>query len=208
MYIDIIKQENIKEAVRLATDVMIGGGVILYPTDTVYGLGVCSNNQSALKKLSKIKEINPEKNLLNIVSSLESCKKYAEIDDIAIKLANAFLPGPLALILKKLPNANTIKSSTIGIRIPNHKFCLDLAEHCSFPYTSTSANITKKSTGQSIEQVLIQLGDNADLIDLIIDQGTIPISKPSTIVDLTGDDIIIVRAGAIEESEIKQVLSG
>lgn len=207
MRIHITDQQSFNEAVRSAANTIKNGGVILYPTDTVYGLGVDGTSTDALKKIVEIKKTDLNKKLLHIVPHLKLAEQYVVVTSQARKLATVLLPGQLSLICKTLPNTPFSASKTLGIRIPNHPFCLQLAEQCDVPYTSTSANETGFSTGRSIDEILNQLDDRASMIDLIIDQGTLPESQPSTIVDVTGDKPIVIRYGAISEDELNQVLA-
>jgi L-threonylcarbamoyladenylate synthase len=198
--IKLTDNSDLKSVVEKATQVLENGGVILYPTDTLYGLGVDSLNKSALKKLRLIKGRSSDKAFSHIVADLEMAKRYGEINEVAEKLANTFLPGPLTLILKN-------REETFGIRIPNNMFCISLSKKLDGPCTATSANVSGLSSEVSIDKILEQLGEKSKLIDLIIDAGELSVQKPSTVVDVSRGEIDILREGAISKEEIDEILN-
>ncbi len=201
--------EEAERAIEEAVAVLQNGGVILYPTDTVYGLGADALSDSAVDTIYEIKRTEPFRNLLSVGSDIESIKEFVIVDQRAELLAEAFLPGPLSLILRKHPRARTgvgRNTSTLGIRIPDNNFALALAEKFGGLVTSTSANIHGKETLRSIDEILTQLGDNAKLIDLIIDSGRLRPSPASTIVSLATGETKILRQGPIAAEDVMAVL--
>lgn len=197
------------DAVAKARDVLRRGGVILYPTDTLYGLGADALSESALKKVYMIKAREAQKPLHAIVSDLSVAEKYAHVTDAARKLAAAFLPGPLTLILKKREDAEPAMSKgrdEFAIRMPDNQFCQLLAEAFGQPYTTTSANISGAPAQFTVRKILDQMSGNASLIDLVIDAGELPERAPSTIVNTKDGTISIVREGAIPSSEVFSVV--
>ena len=182
---------------------------MLYPTDTLYGLGADALSDTAIAKIYTIKERDTGKPMHAIVADVAMAERYAEVDDRARTLAEKFLPGPLTLILEKKPSVATgigRGMDTIGIRIPDDAFCRALARVFDAPITTTSANKSGLSTARRVDKILEQLGERAQKIDLIIDAGELSESKPSTIVDLTGPKPLILREGAISSSEILALL--
>ncbi|OGG59899.1 threonylcarbamoyl-AMP synthase [Candidatus Kaiserbacteria bacterium RIFCSPHIGHO2_01_FULL_56_24] len=181
------------------------GGVILYPTDTLYGLGADALSDNAVAKINAIKGRDEKKPIHAIVADIEMAAKYGEINEIAFALACAYMPGPLTLILKKKAGVDTGIAKgidTIGIRIPNDAFCLALAKEFGRPITTTSANKAGVQPERSVTGIMEQLGDNARLIDLAIDGGELPERLPSTVVDVSNGEIRILREGAIPAGAI------
>ncbi len=208
--VSIIDKESAERAVEVAAGVLRRGGVIIYPTDTLYGLGADSLNAGAVRKVFRIKGRESDEPLSNIVLNMDMTEQYAYVTPHARVLAEAFLPGPLTLILKKREGVRGAVgggASTFGVRVPASEFCLKLAERFGGPYTSTSANISGEESGQSVEEILEQLGDGAALIDLVIDGGTLESRTPSTIVDVTGERARILREGVIPREDIDGSLS-
>lgn len=188
-----------------ATAALGRGGIVLYPTDTLYGLGADSLNKEALEKILAIKGRDAGKPIHSIVSSLEAAKPYAEVTPLAEALAKRFLPGPLTILLAKkdaVPDWAVSGRSTFGIRVPKHELCLAIAHAFGKPYTATSANKSGVSPERSVDAIISQLEAEAQLIDLIIDAGELPEREPSSVVDASGDEPLIVREGAISARDI------
>jgi L-threonylcarbamoyladenylate synthase len=196
-------------AVSRAAQVLASGGIILYPTDTLYGLGADALSDDAVDKIYMIKARDPGKPIHCIVADIPTAEGYGEVSDTARLLAQHFLPGALTLILKKhigIESGITRGMETIGVRIPKNDFCHSLALEFARPYTTTSANLAGLKTERSVDMILAQLGIQADLIGLIIDGGELPEQLPSTIVDLSIEEPVILREGAISASDITSKL--
>ena len=192
-------------AVARATEVLASGGVILYPTDTLYGLGVNALSDDAVAKLYTIKGREAGKPIHCIVADMQMAARYAQMNDSAEKLARRFLPGPLTLILKKNPGTGSGIArdiETLGIRIPQNDFCLKLAHRFAKPFTTTSANVSGAAPARSIDDILIQLAGEAASIDLVIDGGELPLRLPSTVVDVSVGTARVLREGAIPARDI------
>ena len=205
----LLSEVGVEAAARSAAAVMRAGGVILYPTDTLYGLGADALSDEAVVKVYAIKERDEWKPIHCIILDLEMAERYAEVNESARKLAKKFLPGPLTLVLRKRTEFSTgifRGNETVGIRIPNDEFCLALARVLGKPYTTTSANLSGKETGRDVQTITGQLGSMAASLDLIVDAGRLPLRKPSTVVDLTGKEPSIIREGAISAREIMRIL--
>ena len=193
-----------KAAIR-AAGVLRSAGVILYPTDTLYGLGADAFSDAAVDTIYTIKGREPQKPTHCIVADLAMAEEYAEVNDAARKLAEKFMPGALTLILKKkkgVAGGIARNIDTIGIRIPNNQFCLELARSFGRPFTTTSANREGVMPASSSGEIIMQLGENASLIDLVIDGGWLPESQASTIVNLVSGHPSILREGAIPSADI------
>jgi L-threonylcarbamoyladenylate synthase len=197
-----LKKNGVAVCVKNAVRKLRSGGVILYPTDTLYGLGADALSNDAVRKIYDLKGRDERKPIHAIVSDMEMMEKYAEVSDLARMLAKEFLPGPLTLILKKKARIKTGIArgiSKIGFRIPDNPFCLALVEKFGKPVTTTSANRSGLKTERTAEAILEQLSGE---IALVVDAGELPEREPSSVVDLTGNEPIILREGAIPVADI------
>ena len=203
--------------VARAVAVLRAGGVVLYPTDTLYGLGGDALSDAAVAKIYAIKGREEKKPIHAIASDMEMVSRYAELNDAGKALAEKFWPGALTLIFEKSAQGRSASGgkrhtvdtgiardiNTIGFRIPDNEFCIALTREFGAPITATSANISDMVPQQSVEKILAQLGlpaqagDAASYIDLIIDAGELPERAPSTVVDVSGRVPVILREGAI-----------
>lgn len=189
-------QRVVQECVR----VLDSGGVIVYPTDTVYGLGVDATNGDAVALVRKIKRNDATKPILAMVSDGVELSRYAQVTPLARTLVNEFLPGPLSIVLEgKGEGLKPVCSSdgSLGFRMPDHIFCLTLARAFGRPITSTSVNRSGMAQPYAISTMLAQLGDEANHISLVVDMGPTVKHTPSTIVDARGTSVRIVREGEI-----------
>jgi L-threonylcarbamoyladenylate synthase len=194
-----------------AIKVLSSGGIIIFPTETSYGVGVDATNKNAVTKLLKYKQ-RPEGKAISVaVISEEMAQKYVEINESAQNLYKNFLPGPVTVISKSIKTVDERLESeggTLGIRVPNYKFILDLIEEFGKPITSTSANASGKKTPYSIDDILEDLTESQkELIDLIIDAGTLPKNPPSTVIDTTTQELTVYRQGRIDPMQMQSVLS-
>lgn len=189
--------------VEKAAEVLRWGGVILYPTDTLYGLGADATSAEAIEKIYAIKKRDAKKPLHAIVANVEMANEYGEVNEKAFALACGYLPGPLTLILRKRADiAMSSGRDEFAFRIPDYPFCVELARAFGKPYTTTSANISGETAGRSVQEILDQLGEKASLIDLVIDAGELPLRQPSTIVNVSTGEPIVEREGAISRAEL------
>ena len=193
------------EAVALrAAEVLRAGGVVLYPTDTLYGLGADALSDTAVAKVKRIKGRDEGKPIHAILEDVGAANGFAVMNDTANILANTFWPGALTLVVKKKPEvASGIGRDidTFGIRVPNHAFCRALAREFAGPYTGTSANRSGERPLRDVENIRAQLGEAAGEIGLIIDAGELPERPASTVVDVQGEPVIL-RVGSIASGEI------
>ena len=195
-------------AVARAAEVLRAGGVILYPTDTLYGLGADAFSNAAFQKVCEIKARDERRPIHAVFENLAMVETYAEVSALGRRLAEAFLPGPLTLVLKKKPSVTAgigRNLSTIGARIPKNEFCIALAHEFGKPYTTTSANMSGAEPPATFEGIVRQLGGNTQLIDLAIEGSALPAYLRSTVVDVRGEEPFILREGAISAAEIEKV---
>ncbi len=183
------------------------GGIIAFPTDTVYGLGADIYNCKAIKRIYDVKkrpEDMPFPLLLSNISQLE--KLTDEISEMAFLMAKYFWPGGLTLIMQKASTLPECISSqpTVAVRMPKHPIPLALIKYLGNPIIGTSANISGGQNALTADEVRRQLGN---YIDLIIDGGNTPGGRESTIIDITGVEPVILRHGIISQSDIERVIN-
>lgn len=194
------------ELIEKAVDLITKGGVIVYPTDTCYGIGCDATNPSAIKKIFKIKGREKNKPLPLIASSLEMIEKYVFMDERAIKLYRAFPGISVALRKKGSDIPDIVNKEKVAFRIPSNEISKKLCELSGKPLVSTSANLSGDPSPYSIEQVKLSLKKSLNQIDLFIDSGILNNNPPSTIVDLVEGKI--GRIGSVTEDQIKNLLGG
>lgn len=187
-----ILKTNLREVddsiIEEAIGIMANGGVVLYPTDTVYGLGANIFNRKAVKKVFELKRRNPAKPISVLVKNPSDIEIIAKVGSYERENIKKYLPGPYTLILNKkniISRTVTGGLKQVGIRIPDNEISRNLAK--IFPITTTSANLAGFEVHQSVDDILSQLGDE---IDLVIDVGTLKNAHPSTIIDLTTKELI------------------
>ena len=195
-------------AMVLAAEVIQAGGVVVYPTDTLYGLGANAWNPEAVYRIQAIKRRPEPKPLLVIVHSSRAALDLTdEVTGAGRSLMASFWPGPLTLLFRcgaHVPGAVTQGSGKIGIRVPANKLCLRLTELAGCPVTSTSANISGEAVPGKVLEIERALGPG---VDLFIDGGVLPGALPSTLVDVSGPVPRLLREGVIPYEELKRVVS-
>jgi len=178
------------------------GGVIVYPTDTVYGLGADAFNSTAVERIYEIKNRPKHRQFPLLIADVERLATMAEpIPEIAWFLARRFWPGGLTLVLPKADSlpAYLVPGPTVAVRVPNHSVCLALIQHLGNPIIGTSANVSGQPAALTAEEVGQQVGEK---IDFVINGGKCPGGKESTVVDVTHESPIILRQGIIPSYEI------
>jgi L-threonylcarbamoyladenylate synthase len=193
-----VLQREIENGVKILQK----GGVIAFPTDTVYGLGADAFNSTAVERIYEIKNRPKHRQLPLLIADIERLTALTEpIPEIAWFLARRFWPGGLTLVLSKKDSVPAYLASrpTIAVRVPNHPVCQALIQHLGNPMIGTSANTSGQPPASTAEEVGQQLGGK---IDLIINGGKCPGGKESTIVDVTHEAPIILRQGIIPGHEI------
>lgn len=181
--------------------------ITLYPTDTIYGLGVDATDPGAIRRLQELKGSGAEKHYSIAVLDIDMMRQYAEVTPLAERLAAKFLPGKLTLVLaaKNLPK-EIAPDGSIGIRIPDHKAVQELILKIGGPITATSANVSGMQPESTVEKILEQFGPKAS--GIIYDTAISPVlspSAPSTVVDARGDKLVLIREGAITWSELQNL---
>jgi len=181
--------------INKAVEVLKSGGVIIYPTDTVYGIGCDIFNREALERVYYIKQDAGTKLFSFICHNLKDIAKYARVSDYAYKTMKKLLPGPYTFVLpaaKEVPKKLWTKRETVGIRVPDNNIALELAKEMGNPIVSTS--VTKRN-GELLfnPEEIKMLFENQ--VDLMLASGTLD-GQPSSIVDLSGEEPEVLREGA------------
>lgn len=200
-----LKETSLEDSVAKAVTVLKDGGIVLYPTDTIYGLGVDARNSEAVRRVQELKGREPHKPISILVSDKGQMEQCAVMTDMARTLADAYLPGPLTLVLKadSSMSQEVMQEGTIGIRIPNNPFCLAFAQAFGGPITTTSANRAGHDTPASVEELITHFGNHAKEIALIVDAGALASTTPSTVVSCVEETPVVLREGAITKEALR-----
>jgi L-threonylcarbamoyladenylate synthase len=200
-----------KDHIIKCIEIIRNGGIIVFPTDTIYGLGCDPYNDRAVEKIFQIKKRTKDKPLPLLAFDIKSAEKIISLNNIGKKLAQHFWPGPLTIV-GKLIDKNISKSITagkpkIGLRIPNNTDTLNLLNNCKV-LSGTSANISNDNSNSTALEIMNSklIGYDAILIGDDKEPKNPFFSKGSTIVDITSDDIQIIRQGAINSETIYEIL--
>lgn len=191
--------------IEQAAKIVLEGGLIAYPTDTVYGLGCNPFDEDTVDRLVKAKE-RVKGSLPILVSSLEDAGRLGEISDLAARLAERFWPGPLTLVVPprtKFPSRVTRDTLVVGLRIPDHETALRLIRECGGALIGTSANISGRPSLRTAEEVVRELDRR---VDLVLDGGAAPLGRESTVVRVLGEESTVLRDGAISRDDILKTL--
>lgn len=200
------ENHELKRQIKLAVEVLKRGGIVAYPTDTVYGLGADPLNEKAVARIYEVK--NRPRNLplpLLLADKSDLLKVALIVPEVAWRLVEQFWPGGLTLVVKKnvrVPDSITAGGDTVAVRIPDHPVTIALIRGLGNPIVGTSANLSGKPSPVTATEVSKQLGGR---IDLIIDGGRCPGGIESTVVDVSGSSPTIVREGAIPREDIARV---
>lgn len=195
------------DTIQQAVNCLKNGGLVAFPTETVYGLGADATNPDAVKRIFAAKNRPENHPLIVHLACFEQFDLWAQdIPDSAFKLAAHFFPAPLALILKKRPDVNSVVTggqNTIALRVPNHPVALELLRAFDSGIAAPSANRFCRISPTQAQHVADELGES---VDMILDGGACQIGVESTIIDLSGDKPMLLRFGQITRSELKTVL--
>jgi|SaaInlLV_10m_DNA_2_1039722.scaffolds.fasta_scaffold04036_6 L-threonylcarbamoyladenylate synthase len=187
------------ENIKVAANALLSGKIVAFPTETVYGLGVCADNNTAIDNLYSVKRRSRDKKLSIMISKTEEVSKYVKhVPLIAKKLIGAFWPGPLTIILDLDDN------STVGLRNPDNRVIRDLINEVAVPIASTSANISGGSPAIDAQQVISNFSDK---IDVVLDGGPAEAGNPSTVVKIWDDTYKIIRHGVIGKERLSRCLN-
>ena len=204
-YLDC-KSKYQKESIKEAAEYIKQGKLVLFPTETVYGIGANGLDAPAVKNIFIAKGRKQDNPLILHVSSIDMVERIAkDINDIEYELMKKFFPGPLTIILKRkdiVPNIVTGNLDTVGIRMPSNEIAHDLIELSNTPIAAPSANISGKPSGTNIEDIFNELSDR---VDYIIDAGQTDIGVESTVIRVIENNIHILRPGKITKEDLETV---
>lgn len=200
---EIVKLDS-GEVLEKAVNVLRSGGVIVHHTDTCYGFACDVANESAVEKLYSLKNMPRTKPTSMLVNSVEMALEYGDFSGKGIELVEKYWPGALTVIVPRtsnLPDFFNLGIDNVGMRWPNHQFCVELVKGVGGPIATTSANISGQDEVYRIEDLLMQVGEGS-VIDLIVDAGEQVKNRPSTIVGVEGEQMKVIRQGDLflEES--------
>ncbi len=206
-----ISENSPEEIIDTATETLLAGGLVIFPTETVYGIGALATSQEAVDKLLSYKTRREGKPLSIAVEGLAMAEEYVEVNNTARNLYENFLPGPITVVSKgrhAVALGVESETGTLGVRIPDYELVRNIVKQLGKPITATSANASYKKKPYSIEDILNNISEKQrNLIDLIIDAGELPKREPSTVVDTTGDGETVLRQGDIRLTKIRETIT-
>ncbi|HPJ75888.1 MAG TPA: L-threonylcarbamoyladenylate synthase [Clostridia bacterium] len=201
---DTVNEESLKES----ADIIKGGGIVAFPTETVYGLGADALNPNAIEKIFLAKGRPNDNPLIIHIHNISVLDKYVkEIPSVLTMLSKLYMPGPLTVVLKKkdiIPNNVTAGLDTVAVRIPDNEIALKLIEYSNTPIAAPSANISGRPSPTMYEHVVSDLFGKADAI---INGGKTRIGLESTVLDLTTEIPVILRPGGVSYESLKLILT-
>lgn len=210
IYVDFENADKLDLAISEAVEFLKAGKIIVYPTDTIYGLGCDALNKSAVKKIFAIKKRDAGKPLLVMVKDISKIKEISFIDKEKEKLATSIFPGPYTLIFpgpRNIPKLVTAGQNSIGIRIPDNLITKNISQYFKNPIVTTSVNLSGEELLNDPFKIAEYFKNRDFAPDLILDCGRIKDAKPSIVVDLTRKSPQILRSGARNLGEIKELLN-
>lgn len=197
--LNLRNSDTYRENIKIAASALLSGKIVAFPTETVYGLGVNADNNTAIDNLYRVKQRSRDKQLSIMIATSEDVSKYVkQIPPIAEKLMSSFWPGPLTIIFELEDN------STVGLRNPDNHFIRDLINAVAIPIASTSANTSGSPPATDAQQVISSF---SEIIDVVLDGGPAEAGNPSTIVKIFDDTFEIVRHGVIGKERLNRCLN-
>ncbi len=212
VFIDLNQTEDVRDVIHRAVEALSSGKIIAIPTETVYGLAASALQPEAVKRLWELKGRDSSKPFAVAVKSLEDSLDYVpEMSTVAKRLARRCWPGPVTLVVDDHPESvihqldqsvidATVPGGTVGLRVPDHDVTLQILRLCAGPVVLTSANLGGQPAANDGQTVLNDLGDQ---VDMIIDAGPTRFKNGSTVVKVDGDQLTVLREGAVKESVVR-----
>ncbi len=195
------------EQIAAAAKILRGGGLVAFPTETVYGLGADAENEAAVRRIFAAKGRPADHPVIVHLAEAQDMHAWSyNIPKCALRLAECYWPGPLTMILKRSPKALDVVTGgqeTVGLRVPNHPVALQLLKEFGRGIAAPSANRFGRLSPTLAAHVRQELGDR---VDLILDGGPSQVGLESTIVDLTGEQAVLLRPGAISVEQMQAVI--
>jgi L-threonylcarbamoyladenylate synthase len=197
-----VVKPNVK-VLKEVVNVLKNGGLIIYPTETCYGIGTDATNSRSIEKIYEIKGRDPSKPIPILVSSLNMIKKYGEITKKTEFLVKKFMPGPLSIIIKKKRPISDANKNSVSFRISSHPVASLLVKLLKRPITTTSANLSGEPSIYEISKIIENFKDK---VDVILDCGDLSRVESSTCINMGSDDVKIIREGPIPSGLILKEL--
>ena len=194
MVLQIDSENPLMKDIKYVASTLKKGGIIAYPTDTIYGIGCDLMNKTSIEKIYQIKKMPAYKPLSFICSDIKEISVYGHLSNKAYRIIKQLTPGPYTFILdatKLVPKILLTKRRTVGIRIADNSICTEIIRELGNPIISTSASVHKDETLSDPFEIQEKFGKN---LDIVVDGGVL-MSEPSTIIDLTTDNPEIIREG-------------
>lgn len=194
MLVSINDQNPQARHVTRVVECLRQGGVIAYPTDTIYGIGCDIFNRKGIRKIYQIKQRDPKKPFSFICADLSDVSNYAQVSNFAYKIMRRHLPGPYTFVLeatRAVPDLLTTRQKTVGIRIPNNEIALSIVRELGHPLVTTSVNISGSSVMNDPLDIDDQLGRS---LEMVVDGGIVS-GDPSTVISLIDDRVELLREG-------------
>ena len=202
----LVSKAHLKPSLERAVQTLRRGGLIAFPTDTVYGLGCHAFHETAVLRIFEVKGRPPDQGLPLLLATVEDMERVAvDIPELAWKLAYRFWPGGLTLVLKKAPQVPDVVSGgsdTVALRVPNHAVPRALAQGLEAPIVGTSANLSGQPSPTTLRGVKSQLGSRVDLVLA----GRCRLGVESTVLDLSGPSLRLLRPGALSAETLEKAL--
>jgi len=206
-YVDLRDGKDVKEGIYKAAEIIKTGGLVAFPTETVYGLGANGLDENAVPKIYEAKGRPSDNPLILHISEFDEIENIVkEIPDVAFVLAGGFWAGPLTMVFKKsniVPYRTTGGLESVAVRMPSNKIARELIKMAGVPVAAPSANSSGRPSPTKADHVLRDLDGK---IDMVIDGGTVDIGLESTIVDVTGEVPVILRPGFITEEMLSEAI--
>lgn len=204
----VLSDKNIKKLAKETADILHRGGAVIFPTDTLYALGVDALSGHAIDLFFSLKKRPAHKPIPIFVKDIEAAKKIAFINKRQEDILEQLWPGAFTIVLEKknvLSQRLSAGEKTIGLRVPDSVFCKDLLAEFDGPITASSANISGMEPLLDIDEIIKQFNTYSQLPHFIIDAGVLPASEPSTVINITGKKPKVLRFNSATEGKLKKI---
>jgi L-threonylcarbamoyladenylate synthase len=206
IYLRQVESDEVQRQVEAGIEIIRKGGLVAFPTDTLFGLGAGAYFEPAVERIFEVKQRPHDMALpLLLADTAQIPEIVKDLPEYAWRLIERFLPGGLTLVARRTQKVKDLIAAggdTVAFRIPDHPVPLSLIRGCGMPVIGTSANVSGQPNPLTYEEVYRQIGDK---VDLVIDGGPVPGGKESTVVDVTGAVAVILRLGAISKAQLEEV---
>lgn len=190
--------------VQKAVSTLNDGGVIVYPTETCYGIGCDARDLEAVEKVFNVKQRDRGKKLTCIVSSIKMAERFCNLSEVEKEVCKEFMPGPLTLVAeKKEGRISDQVNDDFAFRISSSEICRSISEGVGGPVVATSANISVRSSSYSVDSIS---GELVEKVDYVLDKGELSGKKPSTILKIEGQEVEVLREGPVSKEDVRSFI--